>query len=34
VERVGRRAVPVYELSETGKATLRLAEDIMKLQKK
>ena len=34
VERVGRRAVSVYELSDTGKATLHLAEDIKKLQNK
>lgn len=34
VKRVGRRAVSVYELSDTGKATLRLAENIRKLQKR
>lgn len=34
VERMGRRAISVYELSDTGKATLHLAEDIKKLQKK
>ncbi|MCD6496125.1 MAG: helix-turn-helix transcriptional regulator [Candidatus Aenigmarchaeota archaeon] len=34
VERIGRRPVSVYELSDVGKSTLRLAEDIKKLQKK
>jgi DNA-binding HxlR family transcriptional regulator len=33
-KRVGRRAVSVYELSDVGRDTLRLAEDMRKLQKK
>lgn len=34
VERMGRRPVSVYELSDVGKSTLRLAEEIKELQKK
>ncbi len=33
IKREGRRVFPVYELSDTGKKTLKLAEDIMKLYK-
>ncbi len=33
VKRVGRRAVSIYKLSDVGKETLKLAEDIKKLQK-
>ena len=33
LERAGRRAVSVYSLSDVGKATLKLAEDIRRLQK-
>ncbi|MFH0956668.1 MAG: winged helix-turn-helix transcriptional regulator [Candidatus Aenigmatarchaeota archaeon] len=32
VERIGRRPVSIYELSETGKKTLRLAEGMLSLQ--
>ena len=33
-KRVGRRSVSIYELSDTGKGTLKLAEDIKKLHEK
>jgi DNA-binding HxlR family transcriptional regulator len=34
VERVGRRPVSFYELSDVGKRTLKLSEDIRNLQRK
>jgi DNA-binding HxlR family transcriptional regulator len=34
VKRIGRRAVSVYRLSGIGKETLKLSEDIRKLQEK
>jgi DNA-binding HxlR family transcriptional regulator len=32
-KKIGRRAVCVYDLSDTGKATLKLAEEVKKLHK-
>ena len=34
LERMGRRAVSVYELSDAGRSILRLAEEIKKVNKK